>query len=274
MKFGNRRSRLALMVAAVLSLSGLTGASAVAQEVEDQWTERCPAARMGRAVYCEVRETRVAAAGTYRVNARPNGNVTVRSWDRQEILVRAHVRAHAPNQRSAQEIASQVEVRAERGGASSSGPRVGRNEGWSVSFEVFAPRGTNLNLESVNGAIRVADITGDIEASTTNGGIAMRGVSGAVSGSSTNGGINIQLAGRSRPGAELDIRTTNGGIRLNVPDNFAADLEARTVNGSITSQIPLTVEGRLGRNVSAQMGGGGPKVRLRTTNGGISIGRV
>lgn len=229
---------------------------------------------MGRATHCEIRETTVAATGAYRVNARPNGNVIVRSWDRQEVLVRAHVSAHAPNERSAREIASQIEVSAERGGASSSGPRVGRNEGWSVSFEVFAPRGTNLTLESVNGAIRVADIAGDIAASTTNGGIAMRGVSGAVSGTSTNGGVNVQLASRVRAGADLDIRTTNGGIRLTVPEDFSADLEARTVNGSINSQIPLMVEGRLGRNVTARVGSGGPKVRLRTTNGGINIARL
>ncbi len=160
-----------------------------------------------------------------------------------------------------------------RGGRAVSGPRTGRDEGWSVSFEVFVPRTTNLSLTSVNGGISARNVDGDVQATTTNGGITMRELSGDVRGSSTNGGINVHLTGRIRDGAGVDLRTTNGGVQVTLPASYGANLQASTVNGGINSEIPLSVQGRIGRSVNAEINGGGPTVRLRTTNGGIRIRR-
>jgi DUF4097 and DUF4098 domain-containing protein YvlB len=262
-------------VTALLSGSLLIAASGTAhtQESAREWAERCSRQGNGRHAVCEVRETTLRATGSFQVNARPNGSITVRSWDRPDVLVQARVQATAPNANAARDIASRIEVRTGPGSASSTGPRTGRNEGWSVSYDVFVPRQTNLTLESVNGGIRATQINGDVQASTTNGGIDLTGIGGAVRGSSTNGGITVHLTGRPAAESGIDLRTTNGGVRLTLPEGYPANLEARTVNGGIQSQIPLTVEGRIGRNVNAQIGGGGPPIRLRTTNGGISIRR-
>jgi len=47
------------------------------------------------------------------------------------------------------------------------------------------------------------------------------------------------------------------------------------VNGGFRSDIPLTLQGELSsrRGISTQLGSGGPTVRVRTTNGGLKIGR-
>ena len=60
-----------------------------------------------------------------------------------------------------------------------------------------------------------------------------------------------------------------------MPEGYNAQLETRTVNGGFRSDIPLTIQGELSsrRGVSAQLGAGGPTVRVRTTNGGLKIGR-
>jgi DUF4097 and DUF4098 domain-containing protein YvlB len=248
-------------------------APAVAQQSSEEWLERCNSGSSDRPSHCEVRESTVAATGAFEVNARPNGGITVRSWDRQEVRVQARVRATARDAARARAIASEVSVETRPGSARATGPRTERNEGWSVSYEVWVPRATNLTLASVNGGIRAADVSGNIEVTTTNGGIDLSGVSGDVRGSSTNGGITVNLVGRTWSGAGLDLRTTNGGVRVSLPEGYSADLEARTVNGGINSEIPLTVQGRIGRSVNAQINGGGPPVRLRTTNGGITIRR-
>jgi DUF4097 and DUF4098 domain-containing protein YvlB len=265
--------RSTMNVTGALLLGAAAAGSLQAQQTTEEWLERCNRERNGRATVCEVRESTVAATGSFHVNARPNGGIRVQSWDRSEVLVRARLQANAGSSQRAQEIASEVRVETRPGSASSSGPRTVRNEGWSVSYEVFVPRRTDLRLESVNGGIRASDVNGEIHVSTTNGGIDLSGISGSVRGSSTNGGITVQLAGRSWNGEGLDLRTTNGGVRLTIPDGFAANLEASTVNGGVTSEIPLTVQGRIGRNVNAEINGGGPRIRLRTTNGGISIRR-
>jgi hypothetical protein len=266
-----RRSGMTAVLGAALLMAG--AATAHAQQSAREWAERCGRAGSGRQAVCEVRESTLRATGSFHVNARPNGSITVHSWDRPDVLVQARVQATAPNTNAARDIASRIEVRTGPGSASSTGPRTGRNEGWSVSFDVFVPQGTNLTLESVNGGIRAARISGDVQATTTNGAIDLTGIGGTVRGSSTNGGIAVQLTGRRAAEGGIDLRTTNGNVRLTLPEGYPGNLEARTVNGGIQSQIPLTVEGRIGRNVSAQIGGGGPPIRLRTTNGGISIRR-
>jgi DUF4097 and DUF4098 domain-containing protein YvlB len=265
------RAGLKTLLAGMLFMAG--AGTIQAQESAREWAERCNDGGAGRHSVCEVRESTLRATGSFNVNARPNGSITVHSWDRPDVLVQARVRATATSANAARDIASRIEVDAAPGRVSSSGPRTGRDEGWAVSFDVFLPRETNLTLESVNGGIRASQVNGDIQATTTNGSINLTGTGGTVRGSSTNGAIAVQLTGRSGTGSGIDLRTTNGSVRLTLPDGYPANLEASTVNGGIDSQIPLTVQGRIGRSVSAQIGGGGSTIRLRTTNGGISIRR-
>lgn len=246
-----------------------------AQQSADEWLERCrnQNQRSDRATHCEVRESTVAATGSFSVDAAPNGGISVSSWDRNEVLVRAKLQSQAESDADARSIASQVEVRVQPGSASATGPRVRDRQGWSVSYEVFVPRQTNLALQSTNGGLSVRGVAGNHEVETTNGGIRMREVAGEIRGTTTNGGISVQLTGQSWSGAGLDLRTTNGGISLTLPENYSAQLEARTVNGGFSSDFPVMLQGRRGREISAQLGSGGPPIRLRTTNGGVTIRR-
>src|SRR2546430_4505707 len=41
----------------------------------------------------------------------------------------------------------------------------------------------------------------------------------------------------SRSGEELNVRTTNGGVNLVMPDNYSAHLETSTVNGNVSSDF-------------------------------------
>jgi DUF4097 and DUF4098 domain-containing protein YvlB len=131
----------------------------------------------------------------------------------------------------------------------------------------------DLDLRAYNGGLRVQGVTGRIELTTTNGGITLAGIGGDVRGRTSNGGLNIDLAGASWQGAGLDVRTTNGGITLRVPDGYSAMLETGTVNGRVRTDIPLTVRGDIRRDISAQLGQGGPPIRVRTTNGAVRIER-
>src|SRR5436190_187323 len=98
-------------------------------------------------------------------------------------------------------------------------------------------------------------------------------VAGNVRGRTTNGGVDAELTGRTWEGAGLDLTTTNGGVRLRIPENYSARLETGTVNGGIDIDFPVTVTGRLGREFSTTLGGGGPLVKAETTNGQVRISR-
>jgi len=117
------------------------------------------------------------------------------------------------------------------------------------------PRQSDVQLESTNGGIRLADVAGRISFRTT------------------NGGVQVQLAGSEWRGQGLDVQTTNGGVTLTVPDDYKAVLETGTTNGRLRLDFPMTVQGDIKQRVSARLGRGGAPVRVTTTNGGVTVRR-
>jgi hypothetical protein len=223
--------------------------------------------------YCEIREVTLAAGRSpITIDGGPNGGVRVRGWDRNEIRVVTRIEAHARSEARARELAAGVRIES-ADAIRSSGPETGRREWWSVSFEAFVPRQSDLALETLNGGIRVADVHGRIRFDVTNGGVSLKGLGGDVSGRSTNGGIHVDLDGTTWDGTGLDVRTTNGGVRLSVPEGYSARLETGTTNGGLQFEFPVTVQGRLNRQVEVDLGGGGPRIRVMTTNGGVIVRR-
>jgi hypothetical protein len=224
---------------------------------------------------CEVRDTTFAArGGRIVVDGGTNGGVTVRGWDRNEIRVVAKMQAQARREADARDLLR--DVRIETGGGSrirADGPRGGRYEGWSVSFEVYVPRRSDLELETNNGGIRVADVEGSVSFDAVNGGVHLDNLAGSVRGDTQNGGVTVSLTGERWRGEGLDVRTQNGGVEIAVPARYNAELETGTVNGRFDLDFPVTVSGRLGRTISTRLGDGGPRIRVITTNGGVRLRR-
>jgi hypothetical protein len=257
-----------VLLAFIAVAAALAQGPAPSMECDDNWRGW----RQRDAHVCEVRELTVDATGSLWVDAGPNGGVVVTGSDRDDVRVRAIVHAWADDEDEARAVASGVVVRA-TDVIRADGPDHGRRRSWSVNYEIFAPRTTDLRIETRNGGIAIADVRGDIDFEATNGGIKLDGVAGNVRGHTTNGGVDVALAGDTWDGDALDVKTTNGGVRLRVPEGYSARLEASTVNGGISIDFPVTVQGRIGRSVSTTLGNGGPLVRARTTNGGVHVSR-
>ncbi len=221
---------------------------------------------------CEVRELNLPAAKTLAVDAQPNGGIRVSGEERRDVHVRARVDAWADDEADAKEILSEVEIRTD-GTLRADGPDRVRRAGWSVSYEILTPRAIDLSLETQNGGIEVADVSGELELETLNGGLKVDGVGGNVRGRTTNGGVEATLTGGAWDGDGLDLRTTNGGVRLHVPEDYSARLETSTVNGGVDFDFPVKVQGRLDREISTTLGQGGAPVRVATTNGGVRVTR-
>jgi hypothetical protein len=219
---------------------------------------------------CEVREWTLSAPGDLKVDAMPNGGISVEAWDRNEMQVRAKVHAWAESEARAWEIASGIEVTA-GGKTSADGPKREQEEGWSVSYRIMVPRNTDLDLASTNGGITIDGIKGELRFRTTNGGIHLENVSGDVEGHTTNGGIHITLSGDTWDGKGMVVQTTNGGVKLSVPSGYSAHLETATTNGGMNVGFPVTVQGKIDRKLSVDLGDGGPTLKITTTNGGVRI---
>lgn len=270
--------RLALAPALLPALAALaTPTSAAAQRTERgtstaEWLADCRSGRWGddtdRA--CDVRETTIPARGRVRVDGGQNGGVSVFGWDRNEIRVVARVQAWGRSRGDAESVLRDVTIHTS-GDIRADGPDGRSRQGWSVSFDVYVPRRSDLDLETRNGGIRIADVEGSIRFDAVNGGVRLTGLAGDVRGATQNGGVTVALDGDRWRGDGLDVRTQNGGVTVDVPQRYHANLETGTVNGRVDLDFPVTVSGRLGRTINARLGNGGAPVRVTTTNGGVTL---
>jgi len=220
--------------------------------------------------FCEIRETTVPATGSLTVEAGPNGGIVVIGSDRRDVLVRAMVQAWGDDEDEARETAQQIVVQTDSV-IRAEGPDSNRDSGWSVGYEIVTPRDTDLMLETHNGGIVIEAVRGELAFETTNGGVKLDDLAGNVLGRTTNGGVVATLTGSTWDGDGFDVSTTNGGVVLHVPSEYSARLEASTTNGGVSIDFPVTVQGRIGREISTTLGAGGPLVRIGTTNGGVRV---
>jgi hypothetical protein len=268
------RNRLSLPVLVLLAVP--IAANAQRRFEPGDWGVSCSRWRGDRDTerVCNVVERTIAVpGGVLNVDGRNNGGVTVIGENRRDILVRALVEAHARSESRAEQLAEAIELHVEAGRIYAEGPDTRNREWWSVSYEVRVPARTDLDLRAHNGGIAVAGVTGTLRMETLNGGIHLDAVNGDVVAETTNGGLHVALDGDGWHGKGLDATTINGGVRVTVPSGYSAHLETGTVNGGVDIDFPVTVQGRLGRRITTDLGRGGPTVRLITTNGGVQIRR-
>lgn len=224
---------------------------------------------------CEIREQTLALSGSpIAIDGRQNGGVSVKGWDQNQLLIRARVQTGAPTAAEAEALSRQIRIETSGAKIFASGPESRKDYNWSVSYEVFVPRRADLSIETTNGGIAIADVNGRIDFTALNGGVVLKRVGGAVRGSTTNGGLVIELTGDRWDGDSLDVSTTNGGVIMSVPENYSAHLQTGTVNGSVSVDFPVTVQGRINKQIALNLGSGGATVKAMTTNGGVHLKRV
>ncbi len=134
---------------------------------------------------------------------------------------------------------------------------------------------SRVKLKTSNGDIVAERLTGAVEARTGNGRIVLRDCPGRIQAASSNGVVEID-AGRGVDPGGIAVETSNGRVRCLLPAAFSGEVDARTSNGSVRCEFPVEVQhgekhrgrllGRIGR-------GGGPAVRITTSNGPVEIHR-
>jgi DUF4097 and DUF4098 domain-containing protein YvlB len=164
--------------------------------------------------------------------ATPDGSITVHGLDTTECKVLAKVVTHARTQEDAEELAQQIDVKL----APADGglkvvidkPPVIHNASFSVSLDVDLPGRTSLALETSDGAVHIANITGTVDAKTSDGSIEAEGLNGDVKLRTSDGTISC-----SRIDAKtLHLRTSDGSIKLTQATLGAGEVE--TSDGGIT----------------------------------------
>lgn len=230
------------------------GAPAVhAQHSNHDWLDRCreDAQNADRPRYCEERTMGShAGGGTITVDGGQNGGARVAGWDKDSIDVVARIQTNARSEDDARALAGQISISVSNGTIRASGPQSRGGASWSVSFDVLVPRASDLDITAYNGPVAVRSVHGKMELQAE------------------NGPLDIDDAG-----GDVHGRTTNGPVTMQIPSSYSAHLETGTSNGPMRISFPITVEGRLSRHITADLGSGGPTVRAVTTNGPLVLMR-
>jgi hypothetical protein len=208
-----------------------------------------------------------------------NGKIEVQPGTGSSVEVVAEKSARAASVEAAKDALGRIEiqektspthVRIETKVQRGSGGFFG---GWNqeVHYMVKVPPSLEVRLTTVNGGIELSGLKGRITAEATNGGVKARDISGAIDASTTNGGVEVDLADVADSGVKLGC--TNGGIRLRLPASAKATISARITNGGInTDGINVETSGEASRRrLDGRLNGGGPRIDLEGTNGGIRI---
>src|SRR2546422_8736006 len=220
-------SRRPYLVPAFLAIA----ARLVAQSAADaRWLAECrDRDDGGRVRHWEVRVSSVrATGGTIAIDPGTNGGVAVRGWDLDSIEVHARIQTQAPSEEAATELAHRILIATSATTIGVDGPAGRHDASWGGSFVGFAPRRSDLKLDTYNGPIAVSDLSGRLTVTAYNGPVALRAVGGDVRARTTNGPLAIELTGARWEGVGLDAQTTNGPVQIAIPDGYSAQLEFGT----------------------------------------------
>ena len=215
-----------------------------------------------------------------------NGRITAESTDGKEVIVEGKRTAKGRSDEIAKENLAKMEIREEVGGATvrveSRPPRRSGFGGHEIAWTVKVPKGLTVDLRTVNGGVRLNGLSGEIHAKTTNGGIKGVGlVVDSVEASVVNGGVDMQFAAPLDSTDTVELTTVNGGVTIELPSESKATIAARAVNGGVrvsdelkATQEEESHEFERRRRFNGTMNGGGARVSVSVTNGGVRISRA
>ena len=237
----------------------------------------------GKATDTWSRTYTVAAGGRFEL-INVNGRITAESTDGKDVVVEGKRTAKGRSDEAAKELLGKLEIREEIGGSTvrveSRPPRTSGFGGHEIEWTVKVPKGLTVDLRTINGGVRLNGLSGEIHAKTTNGGVKGQNIiPETLEASSVNGGIEIELGAPLDSTDSVEISTVNGGASLQMPSESKATITARAVNGGVRvndldikqDEEPHEFERK--RRLNGTMNGGGAKVSISTTNGGVRLSR-
>jgi len=214
-----------------------------------------------------------------------NGDIHVTSWNEDMVHIIAFKRIHSSRKGNEDELLDQIEINIDQQGdeleIETRGPRssdgfLGRifnrnKSSYSVDYEIHVPEQIDLNLENANGNIEVRGVEGKIRLETTNGNIEAHEIEGLAKCKTTNGSIYSEF--EAVPDEDkMSFVTTNGSIKLFLPEDFGGELDLKTINGNIDSDFPIRVEGRWSqKQFHGRVNEGNCDLHCSTVNGSIDL---
>ena len=233
---------------------------------------------------------------TYNLSGKPDlrvetsdANIQVTTWDQQTIeatIVSAHYKIGPGGlQVEEHQAGDTVEIRVRFPHNS-----LTFNISHRVDINIHMPRKGSVNLHTGDGKIELADFSGDMDLSSGDGSEEIHNADGRLHAStgdghieadgrfdsldlkSGDGHLDVRAAAGSTLADEWMLRTGDGNVSLQIPENLPANVYLHTGDGHIEVNLPITTEGRIkGNDVRGKLNGGGKSMTIHTGDGSISL---
>ena len=205
-----------------------------------------------------------------------NGKIRVEAASGDTIEVRATRIAKSQTEEAAQAALKDFTIKETAGAdrveldSSQSGIQHALHPSIRVDYEIKVPRSINVTIKTTNGSVDVLGIAGALRIDGVNGRVSATGLGSSAEVSTVNGQLNLEFVSLGEAGVRC--KTMNGQIVVTIPAASKATIAARVVNGVVRAEnLALQASEDSRRRLEATVGGGGPEIRLETTNGEIRI---
>jgi len=128
-------------------------------------------------------------------------------------------------------------------------------------------------VSAEDGDVNVRDFQGDVDAGIEDGDLRVEGKLGRLSADAEDGDVDVRLAEGSVMTSDWRVEAADGGVRIQVPEGFAADLDVDTHDGSIDLDLPATAAELSEGKLMGSMNGGGHRLVIRTEDGSVRLSK-
>jgi hypothetical protein len=147
-----------------------------------------------------------------------------------------------------------------------------RSSDATASFVAQLPADVFVDASTTTGSVDVEGVSSGVTAKTTNGMVTAAHVSGPMTLTTVNGNVRLSVDAVAASDS-IYLRTTNGMITAELPPNIDGVFDLAVTNGVVRTDLPINGDKaqRSGRRLRGQIGSSSRVVRMRTTNGTLSV---
>ena len=207
-----------------------------------------------------------------------NGDIDVRTWDKNEILIEGEKSAKTDEELKRIDLVMEVSpARAmirvklpKRSGGMFSGNTIRA----AVRFQITVPRNAVLSkISTVNSSVRIDGASGSVHATSVNGGVKAEHLGGNAHLETVNGTVAATFD-RIVPQQKLSLESVNGRVNVKLPADAGVQFKASVVNGHVDCDFPIeSASTKRRKNLSGKIGDGRASLEVTTVNGSVHIER-
>lgn len=142
-----------------------------------------------------------------------------------------------------------------------------------TDLDIQVPARTKLDVSAFSSSIAISGVSGTHDVHGFSSDLTLRDIDGRLRAKTFSGNIHIELALAARA-PELDVDTFSGDIDVRLDERAHGNLSFNSFSGDLRSDIPLVLNQKSRRRLSARLNDGGSnELQFKTFSGDVRLTR-